>query len=89
MFLLTRRCFLRLLYTALFFNEHRDLVKQPNERFEFLGDSVLGLIVSDFLYHNLPNNPEGELSHLRAQIVEAGACANFLQKLGVRGRMCF
>ncbi len=76
-----------LLFTAFvhrsFFNEHRDLVKQPNERFEFLGDSVLGLIVSDFLYHNLPNNPEGELSHLRAQIVEAGACANFLQKLGL------
>ncbi len=74
-----------LLFTAFvhrsFFNEHRDLVKQHNERFEFLGDSVLGLIVSDYLYHHLPNTPEGELSHLRAQVVEAGACANFLQKL--------
>lgn len=74
-----------ILFTAFvhrsFFNEHREEIKQHNERFEFLGDSVLGLIVSDYLYHNLPETPEGELSHLRAQIVEAGACANFLQKL--------
>lgn len=56
-----------------FFNEHRDLVEQHNERLEFLGDSVLGLIISDYLYAHLPFEPEGYLSHLRSHIVEAGA----------------
>lgn len=74
-----------LLFTAFvhrsFFNEHRHVVKQHNERLEFLGDSVLGLIVSDFLYHHLPSHPEGELSHLRAQLVDASACAGYLQHI--------
>src|SRR5579883_2984091 len=65
-----------------FYNEHRDRVEQHNERLEFLGDSVLGLIVSDYLYHHLPMQAEGELSQLRAHIVEAGSCARFLVKLG-------
>jgi len=66
-----------------FFNEHRDLVVQHNERLEFLGDSVLGLIVSDYLYEYLPHEPEGHLSHLRSHIVEAGSCAQFLSQLGI------
>ncbi len=66
-----------------FFNEHRDLVRQHNERLEFLGDSVLGLIISDYLYAHLPHEPEGYLSHLRAHIVEAGSCAQLLGQLGI------
>lgn len=66
-----------------FYNEHRDLVQEHNERLEFLGDSVLGLIVSDYLYHHLPTQAEGELSQLRSRIVEASTCAYFLQKLGL------
>lgn len=66
-----------------FFNEHRGLVEQNNERIEFLGDSVLGLIISDYLYAHLPNEPEGYLSHLRSHIVEAGSCAQFLSQLGI------
>ncbi|MFI5334249.1 MAG: ribonuclease III [Chlamydiales bacterium] len=66
-----------------FFNEHRTLLTENNERLEFLGDSVLGLIISDFLFHTFPQKPEGELSHFRAQLVEAKACANYIQKLGV------
>ena len=66
-----------------FFNEHRDLVQQHNERLEFLGDSVLGLIISDYLYATLPAESEGFLSHLRSHIVEAGSCAALLGKLGV------
>lgn len=76
-----------LLFTAFvhssFFNEQRDLVKEHNERLEFLGDSVLGLILSDFLYNFFPTRPEGELSHLRSQLVDASACAKYLQKLGL------
>jgi ribonuclease-3 len=64
-----------------FYNEHRDLLEAHNERLEFLGDSVLGLIVSDFLYNHLPKHAEGELSHLRAHFVGASSCAAFLQQL--------
>lgn len=66
-----------------FFNENRELVKEHNERLEFLGDSVLGLIVSDFLYIHLPKHAEGELSHLRAHFVGATSCSTFLQKLNL------
>ncbi len=66
-----------------FFNEHRDLVQQHNERLEFLGDSVLGLLISDYLYTQLPSEPEGFLSHLRSHIVEASSCAQLLGKLGI------
>src|SRR5580704_3204570 len=66
-----------------FFNENRDLVQAHNERMEFLGDSVLGLVVSDFLYINLPKQDEGELSHLRAHFVGATSCATFVQKLNL------
>ncbi len=66
-----------------FFNEHRDLVGQHNERLEFLGDSVLGLIISDYLYAHLPLEPEGYLSHLRSHIVEAGSCAQLLSQLDI------
>jgi len=66
-----------------FFNEYRDLVDQHNERLEFLGDCVLGLLVSDYLYNLLPSQSEGDLSHIRAHIVDASACVQFLQKLGV------
>lgn len=66
-----------------FYNEHRDRVEEHNERLEFLGDSVLGLLISDYLYHHLPLQAEGELSRLRAHLVEAGSCAKFLMNLGV------
>lgn len=66
-----------------FFNEHRDLAPQHNERLEFLGDSVLGLIISDYLYAHLPTESEGYLSHLRSHIVEAGSCAQLLGQLDI------
>lgn len=62
-------------------NENKDLHGQHNERLEFLGDSVLGLIVSDYLYERLPHHPEGQLSQLRSRIVDAGSCAQYLQKM--------
>jgi ribonuclease-3 len=66
-----------------FFNENRQWVAESNERLEFLGDSVLGLIASDYLYAHLPQEAEGQLSHLRAQLVEAGHCAHLLLQLNV------
>ena len=40
-----------------------------NERLEFLGDSVLGMLVAEYLYRNFPNRPEGELTRMRADMV--------------------
>ncbi len=63
-------------------NEHKD-VPEHNERLEFLGDSVLGLAVADYLYRTLPGRPEGELSQLRSRLVDAPSCAKYLLKLGL------
>ena len=63
-------------------NEHKDIT-QHNERLEFLGDSVLGMIIAEYLYLFLPETPEGELSYLRSRLVEAGSCVAYIHKLGV------
>jgi ribonuclease-3 len=65
-----------------FINENRD-IKFHNERLEFLGDSVLSLLIADYLYRYLPDTPEGELSYLRSRLVEAASCFAYLQKLQV------
>jgi ribonuclease-3 len=67
-----------------FINENRGVVKGHNERLEFLGDAVLGVLVSDFLYSKLPDHPEGELSYLRSRLVEATTCAMYIEKLDVQ-----
>lgn len=61
-------------------NEHRD-VPQHNERLEFLGDSILGMLIAEHLYRHLPTTPEGELSYLRSRLVEASSCVMYVQKL--------
>jgi len=66
-----------------FANENRSIVRGHNERLEFLGDAILGLIVSSFIYNHLPNHPEGELSYLRSRLVEAAACTRYLEKIGL------
>jgi ribonuclease III len=64
-----------------FVNENREIT-QHNERLEFLGDSILGLLISDYLYRKLPQStPEGELSYLRSRLVEASSCVMYVQKL--------
>ena len=47
-------------------NEHRLLKISHNERLEFLGDAVLQLLISEYLYKKYPKKPEGDLSKLRA-----------------------
>ena len=51
-----------------------------NERLEFLGDSVLGMLVADYLYRSFPNRPEGELTRMRADMV----CEQTLAKVAGR-----
>lgn len=50
-------------------NEHKRFNITYNERLEFLGDSVLGLVVSDYIFNKYPNYPEGDLTKLRATVV--------------------
>jgi ribonuclease-3 len=64
-----------------YINENRQTVQNHNERLEFLGDSVLGLLIAEYLYKYLPSTPEGELSHLRSRLVEAGSCVTYVSKL--------
>lgn len=65
-----------------FINEHKE-VKAHNERLEFLGDSVLGMLMADYLYRFLPSTPEGELSYLRSRLVDANSCVIYLQSLNI------
>lgn len=50
-------------------NENRERGLRNNERLEFLGDSILGFVVAEYLYRNLPDKPEGELTRIRADLV--------------------
>ncbi|HEY6531380.1 MAG TPA: ribonuclease III domain-containing protein, partial [Acidimicrobiales bacterium] len=54
-----------------------------NERLEFLGDAVLGLVVTDHIFTAHPEMPEGSLAKLRAAVVSAGTLAEVARDLGV------
>lgn len=74
-----------LLETALthrsYLNENKS-VKEHNERLEFLGDAVLELVVTEFLYKNYPN-PEGELTNWRSALVKTETISDVSRELGV------
>jgi ribonuclease-3 len=65
-----------------FVNEHQDQ-SESNERLEFLGDAVLELVVTDFLYHNYPANSEGELTNWRSALVKGKNLAEVARKLNL------
>ena len=54
-----------------------------NERLEFLGDSVLGMLVADYLYRTFPARPEGELTRMRADMVCEHTLATVANKIGL------
>lgn len=58
-----------------YLNEHRDATWPHNERLEFLGDAVLELVITDFLYRKYPEKPEGELTAVRAALVNTVSLA--------------
>ena len=60
---------------------HRSADKVNNERLEFLGDSLLGFIVAEFLFELYPDAREGELSRMRAGLVNKDALAEFAREL--------
>ena len=56
---------------------------KSNERLEFLGDSILGMVVADHLYRNFANRPEGELTRMRADMVCEKARAQVANQIGL------
>lgn len=58
-----------------YLNEHRGEGLENNERLEFLGDAVLELIISSYLYKNYPEKSEGELTNIRAAVVRTESLA--------------
>src|SRR6185295_8683771 len=54
---------------------------ESNERLEFLGDSVLGLIVTHYVFENFPGLPEGQLSEVRAGVVNARVLAEVAREM--------
>src|SRR3989338_5175387 len=77
----------RLLETAFthrsYLNENRAVGREHNERLEFLGDAVLELVVTEFLYAKYPEKPEGDLTSYRAALVNTVSIADAATKLGM------
>ena len=76
-----------LLYKAMthssYVNDHKIDKNNCNERLEFLGDAVLELLSSEYLYDNYPDKSEGELTKLRASLVSEFPLANVARAIGL------
>ncbi|MFA5420960.1 MAG: ribonuclease III [Patescibacteria group bacterium] len=66
-----------------YLNENHDFYLGHNERLEFLGDAVLEIIVTEYLYLNFPNSPEGDLTNWRASLVNSKMLFSVASNLGV------
>jgi len=66
-----------------YLNEHREATWDHNERLEFLGDAVLELVVTRFLFDKYPEKPEGELTAVRAALVNTVSLSAASETLGV------
>ncbi|MDP3661464.1 MAG: ribonuclease III [bacterium] len=80
-----------LLHTAFthrsYLNEHRGTKTEHNERLEFLGDAVLELLTTEFLFKKYPHKAEGDLTMYRAGLVNAVTLAGVAEGLGMNGYM--
>lgn len=66
-----------------YLNEHREATQDHNERYEFLGDAVLELVVTDFLFSKYESKPEGELTAIRAALVNTNSLSETSTRLGI------
>lgn len=66
-----------------YLNENRDYDLSHNERLEFLGDAVLELVTTEFLFEKFPERPEGELTSIRASLVNTISISETSTELGV------
>ena len=70
-------------FENLFESFPENSIFKNNERLEFLGDSILGYIISEYLYINYPDEPEGKLSKMKAVIVSEPSLAEGARKLNL------
>ncbi len=66
-----------------FLNEHPNFKLKNNERLEFLGDAVLELISTEFLFNKFPERPEGDLTNIRASLVDSKSLTNTAEILNI------
>jgi len=66
-----------------YLNEHSDFELGHNERLEFLGDAVLEIAVTEYLYNNFPDTPEGDLTNWRASLVNSKMLAIVANEIGL------
>jgi len=66
-----------------YINENKNSGLSHNERLEFLGDAVLELVITDFLYEKYPQKTEGDLTAYRSSLVNAVTCSDIATKLGM------
>ena len=66
-----------------YINEHRGSDIGHNERLEFLGDAVLELVVTDYLYRQYPNRTEGEMTAYRAALVNTNTLSEVAHEIGI------
>src|SRR3989338_1671324 len=80
----TKRALLEAAFThRSYINENRSSKKEHNERLEFLGDAVLELATTEFLYEKYPDKPEGDLTAYRAALVNTVSISDAATKLGM------
>lgn len=84
-----KKLLLNALCHSSYANERRSENLSSNERLEFLGDSVLSIITSEYLYVSFPERSEGELSNLRREIVDSASLAEFARKIDLGKYMLF
>jgi ribonuclease-3 len=79
---------LRLAFThRSYLNEHKLSRREHNERLEFLGDAVLELVVTDYLYRNYPHCSEGEMTAYRSALVNANTLSSLAKELGLNDHL--
>ena len=66
-----------------YLNENPNFCLDHNERLEFLGDAVLELVTTEYLFKTFPNKAEGEMTGIRAALVNSGSLAEASQGLGL------
>jgi ribonuclease III len=77
-----------LLQTALTHSSGATSADEFNERLEFLGDSVLGLIACDWLFNNYPQFREGQMTQLKSSLVSRNTCANWARQIDIQRFLC-
>lgn len=66
-----------------YLNEHRGTEMRHNERLEFLGDAVLELVITDYLFHKCPDEPEGKMTAYRSALVNTNSIAESAVEWGM------